>query len=342
MIALVFVHKQNAGAFLGIAAALFLVLEGRARATRAQTSNSDYDNVDGHVRSDAVEDQASLVSARWFGSGVALLGLGWLVAQHHLPTPFSSSTCSERSQLSGCWRHSTRGPGARIAEDDPLLGAARRRLLSRNGAVAHRAAAGHGRSIRATARLRWRGRIGNAGRPGRPPVHFGLDGDPWAGRRRSGAGGPDPPVYRLGVLVLGAGFGLAAIVLAREPPDTLFKAALMAVPRACNGSPGLRALRSLCAGVWLARHGPLTARDWRLRWYVFAGGFTFLVQFPRLDDFHLIWSACIPLVVGAIALDRFNAWLNDRWHLGRVARPMLAAALLVIPVSPRCQSSTSA
>jgi hypothetical protein len=40
-----------------------------------------------------------------------------------------------------------------------------------------------------------------------------------------------------------------------------------------------------------------------LAWYLVAGGFLFLTEFPRMDALHLVWSAPLLLVVGAIALD---------------------------------------
>ena len=41
----------------------------------------------------------------------------------------------------------------------------------------------------------------------------------------------------------------------------------------------------------------------RLAWYVLAGAFLFLTEFPRMDAVHLVWSGPMLLVVGAIALD---------------------------------------
>jgi hypothetical protein len=44
-----------------------------------------------------------------------------------------------------------------------------------------------------------------------------------------------------------------------------------------------------------------------LVWYVMAGWFLFLTEFPRMDALHLVWSAPLLLVVGAIALDGLPA-----------------------------------
>jgi hypothetical protein len=64
---------------------------------------------------------------------------------------------------------------------------------------------------------------------------------------------------------------------------------------------------------------------------VVAGGFAFLAQYPRMDEYHLAWSTPVVLVVGAVALARLHAWLAARWRLGARGRPALAAALLVAP-----------
>ena len=58
---------------------------------------------------------------------------------------------------------------------------------------------------------------------------------------------------------------------------------------------------------------PLAGNPWRmwvlrrdshpyLRWYLLAGLALFATQFPRMDTLHLVWSAPLLLVIGAIAL----------------------------------------
>jgi 4-amino-4-deoxy-L-arabinose transferase-like glycosyltransferase len=73
----------------------------------------------------------------------------------------------------------------------------------------------------------------------------------------------------------------------------------------------------LAGGVWLVRR----ERDPRLRWYLLAGSALFLTEFPRMDTSHLMWSAPMLLVLGAIALDRVRIW---------TALTALAAALFVL------------
>lgn len=71
---------------------------------------------------------------------------------------------------------------------------------------------------------------------------------------------------------------------------------------------------------------------WRLRWYLLAAAWTFLTQYPRLDVTHLAWSAGIPFVVGAIALDRAERWLVARGRLTTRRAAALYPALLVVPL----------
>jgi hypothetical protein len=40
-----------------------------------------------------------------------------------------------------------------------------------------------------------------------------------------------------------------------------------------------------------------------LAWYLVAGGFLFLTEYPRMDGLHVAWSGPLLLVVGAVALD---------------------------------------
>jgi hypothetical protein len=62
----------------------------------------------------------------------------------------------------------------------------------------------------------------------------------------------------------------------------------------------------------------------RLVWYVMAGWFLFLTEFPRMDALHLVWSAPLLLVVGAIALNRLPG------QAGVVALSALVLATLPI------------
>jgi hypothetical protein len=60
---------------------------------------------------------------------------------------------------------------------------------------------------------------------------------------------------------------------------------------------------ALFGGVWLLRRDSHSD----LRWYLLAGVALLATEFPRMDTLHLMWSAPLLLVVGAIALSR-AAW----------------------------------
>jgi hypothetical protein len=129
-----------------------------------------------------------------------------------------------------------------------------------------------------------------------------------------------------------AGFGGALVLLTREPGESLSTALLLAPGRAGYGLQAFIPVAATWSGIWLARRTPRTVAEWRLRWYVAAGAITFITQFPRLDNFHLLWTACIPLVLAATALGRLHDCLARRWRLGRGGRVALVMALLVVPV----------
>jgi hypothetical protein len=76
------------------------------------------------------------------------------------------------------------------------------------------------------------------------------------------------------------------------------QAGLWSAPDPTNAIP----LACLVGGAWLVRG----ERDWRLRWYMLAGTGLFLTEFPRMDTVHLVWSAPLLLVLGAITLDRLR------------------------------------
>jgi hypothetical protein len=59
-------------------------------------------------------------------------------------------------------------------------------------------------------------------------------------------------------------------------------------------------LAAIAAGVWLLRRDSHP----HLRLYLIAGVALLLTEFPRMDSLHLIWSAPLLLVLGAVALER--------------------------------------
>jgi hypothetical protein len=100
-----------------------------------------------------------------------------------------------------------------------------------------------------------------------------------------------------------------------------------------DGIPALLPAIAFWAGLLIsARSGVDTAAAWRFRWYVTAGAFTFLTEYPIVDVPHLAWSAGVLLAVGAILAGRLQAWVTAQWHLTPRRDKALFAALLVVPV----------
>src|SRR6202023_2875216 len=77
--------------------------------------------------------------------------------------------------------------------------------------------------------------------------------------------------------------------------------------------------------AWLVRAAPTSPAAWRLRWCLVAGSLVLVTQYPRMDTFHLAWSAPLLLVAGAVVLARAHSWLTRRWHTG-LGRGTLGAA----------------
>jgi hypothetical protein len=65
-------------------------------------------------------------------------------------------------------------------------------------------------------------------------------------------------------------------------------------------------LPAVCAwgGAWLVRRTPPGDLEWRVQWCLLAGALALLTQYPRMDTFHLSWSAPLLLVVGVGAISR--------------------------------------
>ena len=84
----------------------------------------------------------------------------------------------------------------------------------------------------------------------------------------------------------------------------------------------------LAGGVWLWRR----AGDQRLRWYVLAGSALLLTQIPRMDALHLVWSAPLLLVIGAVTLDRLRPIVAGAIVLGAGAlcEPTIASRLMAV------------
>jgi hypothetical protein len=116
------------------------------------------------------------------------------------------------------------------------------------------------------------------------------------------------------------------------PDQPLVRALIETVWRLDWGFPMLLPSAAIWAGLWLARGTHfLGVSKWQFRWYLTAGAFTFLTEYPITDLQHLAWSAGVLLVVGCLVLERLHRSLSERWQLTSPGRVALVAALLLVP-----------
>jgi hypothetical protein len=108
---------------------------------------------------------------------------------------------------------------------------------------------------------------------------------------------------------------------------------LLALPRSSDGLPVVLPVLSILSGAWFAIRSPHTLAGRHLRWLTAASAMMLLAEYPRMDEAHLAWSACLALCTGAVVLARVYAMLVDRWSLRGLGRGALYATLLVVPVS---------
>ena len=108
-----------------------------------------------------------------------------------------------------------------------------------------------------------------------PLAAFGVSTAAWLGPLMAAG----VPLSRLGVIV-----------------GAVNEAGLLAPPEPTVLIP----LAALAAGVWLLRKDSHP----HVRLFLLAGSALLLTEFPRMDTLHLLWSAPLLLVLGAIALER--------------------------------------
>jgi hypothetical protein len=138
---------------------------------------------------------------------------------------------------------------------------------------------------------------------------------------------------RLLALLLLAGCAAAMVVVTAEAGEPLPLEVLLAPGRAAYGWALMLPLISILAGAVLTTT-PLPERTaWMLRWLVVASAVTFLTQYPRVDEVHLTWSACLPLATGAVVLAYLYRSLARRWDLHAPGRFVLALALVLVPLA---------
>ena len=140
------------------------------------------------------------------------------------------------------------------------------------------------------------------------------------------------PVKLLALVLVGV-FGVGMVALTAATGELLPVTVLLAPARASYGWTLALPFVSMLAGAWLSitELPPRTA--WLLRWLVVSSAVTFLTEYPRVDEVHLAWSACLPLATGAVVLAYLFTDLARRWKVTGGWRYVLAAALVVVPLT---------
>jgi hypothetical protein len=135
-------------------------------------------------------------------------------------------------------------------------------------------------------------------------------------------------------LVLVVAFATTMLTVTAEAGEPPSLALLLAPGRAAYGWALTLPFVSMLAGALLLATAELPARTaWLLRWLLIAGAVTFLTEYPRMDEVHLTWSACLPLAVGAVVLAYLFTDLARRWNIHGLQRYVLAAALVLVPLA---------
>ncbi|HEV7664501.1 MAG TPA: hypothetical protein VGQ62_13255, partial [Chloroflexota bacterium] len=84
---------------------------------------------------------------------------------------------------------------------------------------------------------------------------------------------------------------------ARPTTELPITSLLLAPERFGAGLAVLLPVLGAWAGAWIVSKTPPGRAEWRLQWLLFAGALAFLTEYPRMDIYHLAWSAPILLVV---------------------------------------------
>jgi hypothetical protein len=141
-------------------------------------------------------------------------------------------------------------------------------------------------------------------------------------------GGQHAVLLLVGAVVVGVTVGSTR--LADEPT---LASVLLAPERVGFGIVSLLPAIAAWSTAWLARAAPVSAAAWRLRWYLVAGSLFLITQYPRMDTFHLAWSAPLLLVLGGVVLACAHTWLTQRWPTGRLRTGLVALGLLSVGLS---------
>jgi hypothetical protein len=138
-------------------------------------------------------------------------------------------------------------------------------------------------------------------------------------------GGQYAVLLLAGAVVVGVTVGDTR--LADEPTNA---SVLLAPERVGFGIVSVLPAIAAWSAAWLARGAPVSAAAWRLRWYLTGGSLFLITQYPRMDTFHLAWSAPLLLVVGAVVLARAHSWLTRRWDTGPFRTALVATGFFSV------------
>jgi len=141
------------------------------------------------------------------------------------------------------------------------------------------------------------------------------------------------PLLCAAAVVMMIVFAVSTVVLTRRPGEPGLLALVFAPGQASDGVALFLPVACIVGGVVgsLRSRSPGTA--WWLRCMTVASALTFLSEYPRVDEVHLTWSACLPLATGAVVLARLHKYVTRRWRATGASRYLVAVALLLVPAA---------
>jgi hypothetical protein len=142
-----------------------------------------------------------------------------------------------------------------------------------------------------------------------------------------------PPLLCGGAVLVVLAFGVSMIILTAEGGESVVRSLVLAPGRAADGVALFLPVVCIVAGAVLSFRPLPSGTAWWLRWMTVASALTFLTEYPRVDDVHLMWSAGLPLATGVVVLPRLYTHLTGRWSATGASRYLLATALVVVPIA---------
>jgi hypothetical protein len=135
------------------------------------------------------------------------------------------------------------------------------------------------------------------------------------------------------VLLVVLTFAASTVLLTREAGEPILVALALAPGRASDGLGLILPVVWIVASAFLSFGSMPAPTRWWLRWMTVASALTFLTEYPRVDDTHLAWSACLPLATGTVVLASFSRALTRRWRVTGAGRFLVTTALLLVPIA---------